>query len=203
MKNEYQIAVLPGDGIGKEVIPAGIKVLRTIESLFNDFSFQFEEFPWGTDYYLAHQRMLPVDGLKTLEKYDALFLGAVGMDSVVPDHITLWEFLLPIRKKFDQYVNLRPTRLLPGVQGPLRDKGPEQIDFLVVRENTEGEYSGVGGRVHNHTEHEVAVQTSIFTRMAVERVMRYSFELARQRPRKKLSSITKSNACQYSNGLLG
>lgn len=198
MTKEYSIAVLPGDGIGKEVIPAGIKVLKTVENLVGNYSLNFEEYPWGTEYYLQHKRMMPADGLKTLENYNAIFLGAVGMAELVPDHITLWEFLLPIRKSFDQYINLRPTRLLPGVKGPLRDKGPEDIDFLVVRENTEGEYSGAGGRVHNHTSHEVAIQTNIFTRMGVERVMRYSFELARQRPRKKLTSVTKSNACQYS-----
>lgn len=198
MTREYSIAVLAGDGIGKEVIPAGIKVLNTVESLVGDYSLNFEEYPWGTEYYLKNKRMMPVDGLNILEKYNAIFLGAVGMAEFVPDHITLWEFLLPIRKSFDQYVNLRPTRLLPGVKGPLRDKGPEDIDFLVVRENTEGEYAGAGGSVHSHTSHEVAIQTSIFTRMGVERVMRYSFELARKRPRKNLISVTKSNACQYS-----
>jgi tartrate dehydrogenase/decarboxylase/D-malate dehydrogenase len=133
-----------------------------------------------------------------LEDYHAIYFGAVGMPSRVPDHVTLWGLLLPIRKAFDQYVNVRPSRLLPGVVGPLRNKGAEDIDFVCVRENSEGEYSGVGGRVHGGTPYEVALQTSVFTRRAVERVMRFSFELARGRSKRKLTSVTKSNACQYS-----
>jgi tartrate dehydrogenase len=141
---------------------------------------------------------MPADGLKILEKFDAIYLGAVGMPALVPDNVTLWGLLLPIRKSFQQYINLRPIRLLPGLEGPLKGKGPDDINFVCVRENSEGEYAGVGGRVHIDTEHEVAIQTSVFTRHAVERVMRFSFELARQRPKKKLTSVTKSNACQYS-----
>jgi len=194
----YHIAVIPGDGIGLEVIPEGIKALQAAQHVQGGFELRFEEFPWGTEFYLKTGRMMPQDGLKILEQFDAIYLGAVGMPALVPDNITLWGLLLPIRKSFQQYINLRPIRLLPGLQGPLRNKTPDDINFVCVRENSEGEYSGAGGRVHIDTEHEVAIQTSVFTRHAVERVMRFSFELARQRPKKKLTSVTKSNACQYS-----
>ena len=197
MVKEYRIAVIPGDGIGKEVVPEGCQVLKAVEDVLGDFRLHFEEYPWGSEYYLKHGRMMPQDALKTLEDCEAIYLGAVGWPSQVPDHVTLWGLLLPIRKSFEQYVNIRPVRLLPGLVGPLRNKGPEDINFVCVRENTEGEYSGVGGRVHVGTPYEVALQTSVFTRHAVERVMRFSFELARER-RKKLTSVTKSNACQYS-----
>jgi len=197
MAKGYRIAVIPGDGIGEEVAPEGCRVLRAIEQVAGDFHLHFEEYPWGSEYYLRHGRLMPEDALKTLEGYDAIYFGAVGMPGTVPDHVTLWGLLLPIRKGFEQYVNVRPTRLLPGLVGPLRNKGPEDIDFVCVRENTEGEYSGVGGRVHGGKPYEVALQTSVFTRQAVERVIRFSFELARKRSRKKLSSVTKSNACQY------
>jgi tartrate dehydrogenase/decarboxylase/D-malate dehydrogenase len=141
--------------------------------------------------------MMPEDGLKTLEEFDAIYLGAVGFPALLSDHVSLWGLLLPIRKEFDLYVNLRPCRLLPGIQGPLRDKGPRDIDFVCVRENTEGEYSGVGGRVHRGTDREVAIQSIVFTRPAVERIQRYAFELARREGRKKVTSVTKSNAMQY------
>jgi tartrate dehydrogenase/decarboxylase/D-malate dehydrogenase len=195
---DYRIAVIPGDGIGKEVIPEACRVLDTAQDVLGAFCLHYEQFPWGTDFYLEHGMMMPTDALKILEGFDAIYLGAVGYPSLVPDHITLWGLLLPIRKAFEQYINVRPTKLLPGVKGPLRDKRPEDIDFVVIRENTEGEYSGAGGRVHVGTPHEVAIQTTIFTRTALERVMRYSFELARKRPKKKLTSATKSNAQQYS-----
>lgn len=195
---DYRIAVIPGDGIGKEVIPEGCRVLNAAQDVLGTFNLHYEQFPWGTEYYLEHGMMMPRDALKILEGFDAIYLGAVGYPSLVPDHITLWGLLLPIRKAFEQYINVRPTKLLPGVQGPLRAKTPEDIDFVVIRENTEGEYSGAGGRVHVGTPHEVAIQTTIFTRTALERVMRYSFELARKRPKKKLTSATKSNAQQYS-----
>ena len=198
MAKEYRIAVIPGDGIGKEVVPEGCRVLKAVEQAVGDFHLRLEEYPWGSKYYLKYGRMMPEDALKILEDYDAIYLGAVGMPGVVPDHVTLWGLLLPIRKGFEQYVNLRPIRLLPGLVGPLRDKGPEAINFVCVRENTEGEYSGVGGRVHGGTPYEVALQTSVFTRHAVERVIRFGFELARKRPKKKLTSVTKSNAFQYS-----
>ncbi|MGE5462070.1 MAG: tartrate dehydrogenase, partial [Syntrophothermus sp.] len=196
--NEYNIAVIAGDGIGKEVIPEGCHVLNAAQDVLGNFRLHYEAFPWGTDYYMEHGMMMPRDALKILEEFDAIYLGAVGFPALVPDHITLWGLLLPIRKAFEQYINVRPTKLLPGVKGPLRDKVPEDIDFVVIRENTEGEYSGAGGRVHLGTPYEVALQTTVFTRTALERVMRYSFELARKRPRKKLTSATKSNAQQYS-----
>lgn len=197
MGKNYRIALIPGDGIGIEVAPQGVKALRAAEIRLGNFSLEFDEFPWGTEYYLQHGRMMPDDGLKILEGYDAIYLGAVGMPRLVPDHITLWGLLLEIRKSFDQGINIRPVHCLPGIASPLRDKGPQEIDFICIRENTEGEYSGAGGRVHTGGPHEVAVQTSIFTHMGTERVMRYAFELARSRPRKKLTSATKSNAWQY------
>lgn len=196
--HEYRIAVIPGDGIGKEVIPEGRRVLNAARDVLGNFQFHYEEFPWGTDYYMEHGMMMPKDALKILESFDAIYLGAIGFPALVPDHITLWGLLLPIRKAFEQYINVRPTKLLPGVKGPLRDKAPGDIDFVVIRENTEGEYSGAGGRVHVGTPYEVALQTTVFTRTALERVIRYSFELARKRPKKKLTSATKSNAQQYS-----
>jgi tartrate dehydrogenase/decarboxylase/D-malate dehydrogenase len=197
MAHDYRIAVIAGDGIGQEVMPEGLKALRAAEQALGGFNLQFEVFPWGTEYYLKHGSMLPADGLKILEGFDAIYLGAVGMPSLAPDHVTLWGLLLEIRKSFEQSVNIRPVHLFPGISGPLRDKQPADIDFICIRENTEGEYAGAGGRLHVGTPYEVAVQTGIFTRAGTERVMRYSFELARSRPRKKLTSATKSNAWQY------
>ncbi len=194
----YNIAVIPGDGIGMEVMPEGIKAMQAAQEAVGGFKMCFEEFPWGTEYYIKTGRMLPEDGLKILEKFDAIYLGAVGMPKLVSDNVTLWGLLLTIRKSFQQYINLRPIRLLPGLQGPLKGRGPDDINFVCVRENSEGEYSGAGGRIHINTEHEVAIQTNVFTRHAVERVMRFSFELARKSAKRKLTSVTKSNACQYS-----
>jgi tartrate dehydrogenase/decarboxylase / D-malate dehydrogenase len=197
MTNHYRIAILPGDGIGQEVMPEGIRVIQAASKKTGSFEIDFETFAWGSDYYLENGRMMPVDALSILSDFDAIYFGAIGLPGRIPDHVTLWEFILPIRQGFDQYINYRPTKLLPGMKSPLRDKGPEDIDFVVIRENTEGEYSGAGGRTHLHTAQEVAIQTSIFTRAGTERVMRYSLELARRR-RKKVTSATKSNACQYS-----
>ncbi|MBI5305727.1 MAG: tartrate dehydrogenase [Chloroflexi bacterium] len=194
----YNIAVIPGDGVGMEVMPEGVKAMRAASQVVGGFEMRFEELPWGTEFYLKTGKMMPADGLKILEKFDAIYLGAVGMPTLAPDNVTLWGLLLPIRKSFQQYINLRPIRLLPGLSGPLKGKGPDDINFVCVRENSEGEYSGAGGRVHIDTEHEVAIQTSVFTRHAVERVMRFGFELARTTSKKKLTSVTKSNACQYS-----
>lgn len=191
----HRIAVIPGDGVGRDVIPEGLKVLQEV-SLISGFDMVTEVFPWGTEHYLQTGHMMPPDALDTLASFDAIYLGAVGSPRV-PDHITLWGMLLPIRKTFDLYVNYRPIKLLEGLTSPLRDKGPEDIDFICIRENTEGEYSGVGGRVHIGTDQEVAMQTTVFTRHGVERIVRYSFELAQSR-RKQLASITKSNAQQYS-----
>ena len=193
----YAIASIPGDGIGKDVIEVGTRVLRAVQDLHGDFLLEFEDFPWSCAYYLEHGRMMPEDGLKTLETFDAIYLGAVGFPKLVPDHVSLWGLLLPIRKTFDLYVNLRPCKLLPGTQGILRDKGAGDIDFLCVRENTEGEYAGAGGRVHVGSPHEVAIQSIVFTRHAVERIMRYAFQLARREGRKKVTSVTKSNAMQH------
>jgi tartrate dehydrogenase/decarboxylase/D-malate dehydrogenase len=188
----YDIALIPADGIGPEVIDASYPVLQRAASRFG-FGLRAEAFPWSCDYYLKHGRMMPADGLQSLRGFDAIYLGAVGWPAKVPDNVSLHELLLPIRKEFDQYVNLRPHRLLRGVQGPLR---AEAFDILCIRENTEGEYSGAGGRVHRGTPDEVAVETSVFTRKGVERVLRFGFEQARKRS-KRLASVTKSNAQKH------
>jgi len=193
----YRIALLPGDGIGKEVVPAAVKVLRAAVQASGDrFGLSCEEFEWGCEYYLRTGRMMPEDGLEQLRPFDAILLGAIGHPSV-PDHVSLRQLLLRIRFGFDLYVNLRPIEILPGLEPPLRGKGAEDIRMLFVRENTEGEYCGVGGRFKCGTPEEVAVQQSIFTRKGVERVLRYAFEQARRRPRKRLASATKSNAMAY------
>ncbi len=196
---EYAIAVIPGDGIGNEVMPEGLRVLDAAADRLSAFRFRFESFPWGCDYYLRAGRMMPADGLKILAQFDAIYFGAVGWPSV-PDPISLRGLRLEICQSFDQYANLRPSRLLPGVQSPLRGKTPAEIDFLVVRENTEGEYSGAGGRAHRGLPDEVATQTAIFSRRGVERVLRYAFDLARQR-RRRLASVSKSNAQEFAFGL--
>jgi tartrate dehydrogenase/decarboxylase/D-malate dehydrogenase len=192
----FTIALIPGDGVGKEVVPAGLRVLHEAATRDGTFTLDCEELPWGSEYYERTGRMMPEDGLTVLKRFDSIYLGAVGSPNV-PDHVTLWGLLLPIRQRFNLYVNARPVKLFPGVQCPLRDKGPEQIDMLCIRENSEGEYSGVGGRVHETFGHEVALQVDVFTRQGVEGVVRYAFERARER-RKHLSSITKSNASPYS-----
>ncbi len=191
----YEIALIPGDGIGLEVIPEGVRVL---EALAKQFGFEVEctEFPYSCAYYLEHGEMMPEDGIEQLTPFDAILLGAVG-DPAVADHVSLWGLLLPIRRRFDQYVNLRPVRLLQGITSPLSGRGPEDIDFLVVRENTEGEYSNAGGRMFEHSERECVVQETIFTRTGVDRIIRYACELALQRPAKHLTSATKSNGISY------
>jgi len=191
-----RLAVVPGDGIGPEVVDEAVKLLETVDEKLASVSFDYATYPWGTEYYLQEGRMAPEDFVDQLRDSDAILLGAVG-DPRVPDHVTLWGLLLPIRQGFDQYVNKRPIKLLPGVPCPLVGKGPADIDMVVIRENTEGEYSGVGGRVHVQTPLETAVQSSVFTRQGVERVMDYSFQLAR-RMGVSLTSITKSNALNYS-----
>jgi tartrate dehydrogenase/decarboxylase / D-malate dehydrogenase len=193
---KHRVAVIAGDGIGKEVIPCGLEILGLAASQ-GGFTLDITEFPWGCDYYLRERRMMPGDGLEQLRGFDAIYLGAIG-DPQVPDHISVWELILPIRQRFEQYVNLRPMRLLGGTAGPLAGRGPADIDMVCVRENSEGEYAGIGGRVHVGTPHEVAEQTGIFTRRGIERIVRYGFEVARSRPRKLLASATKSNALQYS-----
>jgi tartrate dehydrogenase/decarboxylase/D-malate dehydrogenase len=194
--SEYRIAVIPGDGIGQEVIPEGLKVLEAVQERFG-LRFVFEHFPWGSDYYRQHGLMMPADGLEQLRSFDAIYFGAVGWPDV-PDHVTLWGLRLAICQGFDQWANVRPARLLPGVRGPLRDKGPADFDIVVVRENSEGEYAGAGGRIRRGRPEEIALQTSVFSRMAVERVIEYAFTVAERRPRRKLTSITKSNAQAYS-----
>lgn len=190
----YRVAVIPGDGIGQEVVPEGVRVLRAAGRQFG-FGVDTVEFPWGCGYYLQHGVMMPSDGLEQLRAFDAILLGAVG-DPRVPDHVSLWGLLLRIRKGFDLYVNLRPVRLLKGVPGPLAGRGPGDVDMVFVRENTEGEYAGVGGRVAEGTPDEVALQTAVYTRRGSERILRYAFQLA-QRRRRRLASVTKSNALQY------
>lgn len=197
MPNKLRIAIIAGDGIGKEVTPQGIKLLEKAAEKLGSFKLEFAYYPWGSEYYQQTGSMIPKDALKILADHDAIYFGAIGLPMYIPDYVTLREFLLPIRQGLDQYINYRPIKLLKGMLGPLRDKGPEDINFIVIRENTEGEYSGAGGRIHKFTDHEVAVQTNIFTRHGVERVVRYSFKLAQKR-KQKVTSATKSNACQYS-----
>jgi tartrate dehydrogenase/decarboxylase/D-malate dehydrogenase len=192
----YRIAVIGGDGIGPEVLAEGIKVLKTVEELDGGTRFAFEHFPWGCEHYLKHGRAMDDDGMERLAKFDAIYLGAVGSPSV-PDHISLWDLLLRIRRGFDQYVNLRPVKLLKGAPCPLANVKREDIDMIVVRENSEGEYAGVGDRLFRGTDREVVLQTGVFSRKGTERIIRYAFELAR-REKKTLSSISKGNALNYS-----
>ena len=194
---EYNLAVIPGDGIGKEVVPAGQRVLETAGEVHGGFSFTYETFPWGCEYYLKEGRMMPDKGIETLKAYDAIFLGAVGYPELVPDHVSLWGLMLPIRRGLQHYVNLRPIKLLRGVRTPLANRGIEDIDFLVIRENNEGEYSNMGGRLYQDTPQEVVVQNTVFTHFGVERVIRYAFELARKTGRKRVTSATKSNAINF------
>ncbi|HVO16387.1 MAG TPA: tartrate dehydrogenase [Alphaproteobacteria bacterium] len=189
----HAIAVIPGDGIGKEVVPEGVRVLEAAAARF-EFTLQPSEFDFAScDYYLKHGRMLPEDWKTQLGGMDAIFFGAVGWPAKVPDHVSLWGSLIQFRREFDQYVNLRPVRLMAGVPCPLAGRKPGDIDFLVVRENTEGEYSAIGGRMFPGTEREVVVQETVMTRTGVDRVLRFAFELAAQRPKKHLTSATKSN----------
>jgi len=196
MPNTYSIAIIAGDGIGKEVIPAGLAVIDKA-TRGSGVSLELTELPWGCDYYLSHKKMMDEDGFERLAKFDAIYLGAIGSPSV-PDHIAVWDLLLPLRQRFQQYVNLRPMRLLPGLVSPLANRGPAEIDMICVRENSEGEYAGLGGRIHIGTPFEVAEQTGLFTRKGIERILRYGFEIASKRPRKLLASATKSNALRHS-----
>ena len=198
MNKTYRIAAIPGDGIGKEVLPEGIRVLEAAAKRWN-LNLSFETFEWAScDYYQKHGQMMPDDWFEQLKSFDAIYFGAVGWPEKVPDHISLWGSLLKFRREFDQYVNLRPVRLFPGVPCPLADKKPGDIDFYVVRENTEGEYSSLGGRMFEGTEREFVVQESIFSRHGVDRILKYAFELAQTRPRRKLTSATKSNGMAIS-----
>ena len=193
---EYAIATIPADGIGPEVIAAGTTVLASLEKRLGDVRFNVANFEWGSDYYKKHGVMMPEDGLKQLRKFDAIYFGAVGAPDV-PDHITLWGLRLPICQGFDQYANVRPTKILQGITPPLRNCGPGDLDWVIVRENSEGEYSGNGGRAHRGLPEEVGTEVAIFTRVGVTRIMRYAFRLAQQRPRKLLTVVTKSNAQRH------
>jgi tartrate dehydrogenase/decarboxylase/D-malate dehydrogenase len=195
----YRIAVIPGDGIGKEVVPEGLRVLDRLAAQSDGaFAFAYESFPWGCEYYLETGRMMDPDGLAQLEAFDAIYFGAVGWPGV-PDHVSLWGLRLAICQGFDQYACVRPVRLLPGVPSPLRNATPETVDWVVVRENSEGEYAGIGGRAlaGRGPDNEVAVQSALFTAKGCERIIRYAFDLARTRKRRKVTSVTKSNAQQY------
>ena len=193
---QYRIAAIPGDGIGREVVAAGIEVLQALAGRDGGFGLDFESFDWGSDRYKAQGAMMPADGLERLKDFDAIYFGAVGAPDV-PDHVTLWGLRLAICQSFDQYANVRPTRLLPGIAGPLRDVGPGDLDWVIVRENSEGEYAGQGGRSHRGLPEEVATEVAIFTRAGVTRIMRFAFALARSRPRRHLTVVTKSNAQRH------
>jgi tartrate dehydrogenase/decarboxylase/D-malate dehydrogenase len=192
----HRIAAIPADGIGKEVIPAGLQVLQALSERGGDFRLEVTDFPWGSDYYRQTGRMMAEDGLETLKGFDAIFFGAVG-DQELPDDITLWGLRLRICQGFDQYANIRPTRVLPGLTSPLRAVNPGDIDWVIVRENSEGEYAGHGGRAHRGHPEEVATETAIFTRAGVTRIMRTAFEIAARRPRRLLTVVTKSNAQKH------
>jgi len=192
----YKIATIPGDGIGKEVVPAGQKVLETLAAGSGSFGFEFENFGWGGDWFREHGVMMPDDGLDALRDKDAILFGSAG-DPHIPDHITLWGLRLKICQGFDQYANVRPTRILPGIDGPLKRCKPADLDWVIVRENSEGEYSGVGGRAHQGHPIEVATDVSMMTRVGVERIIRFAFRLAQSRPRKQLTVVTKSNAQRH------
>ena len=190
MKN-YRIATIPGDGIGKEVVPPGMRVLEAAAKQ-HGFSLTWDHFSWSCAYYQETGRMMPTDGLAQIRQHDAIYLGAVGFPGV-PDHVSLWGLLIPIRREFRQYANVRPVRLMPGIESPLRNRQPGDIDFSVVRENNEGEYTEIGGRLYPGSDDEIAMQQVVFTRHGVDRILRYAFELARRRPKKHLTSATKSN----------
>ncbi|MFB5188801.1 tartrate dehydrogenase [Alicyclobacillus fastidiosus] len=192
--DKFEIAVIPGDGIGKEVVPAAIRVLDAVAEIHGGLAFEWTTFPWDCEYYLKHGMMMPEDGIATLRGFHQIFLGAVGMPDLVPDHVSLWGLLIKIRREMQQSVNVRPARLLSGLTSPLRN--PSAFDLLVVRENSEGEYSDIGGRIHQG-EDEMAIQSAVFTRKGTERAMRYAFELAEKR-RKHVTSATKSNGISHS-----
>ena len=188
----HRIAVMPGDGIGKETVPAGLRVLEAAASRFG-IALECTHFDWSCDHYAKHGRMMPEDWFEQLTGFEAIYYGAVGWPASVPDHVSLWGSLIQFRRRFDQYVNMRPCRLMPGIPSPLANRKPGDIDFVVVRENTEGEYSSVGGRMFEGTDREIVFQESVFSRRGVDRIMKFAFELAQSRPRHKVTSATKSN----------
>jgi tartrate dehydrogenase/decarboxylase / D-malate dehydrogenase len=187
----HRIAVIPGDGIGKEVVPEGLRVLEAAGRKFG-VAFKWDHYPWSCGYYAEHGRMMPDDGLAQIRGHDAIFLGAVGFPGI-PDHVSLWGLLIPIRREFDQYANVRPVRLMPGIRSPLSGRKIGDIDFIVVRENTEGEYSSIGGRIYDGSDREMAIQQTIFTRTGTDRILKYAFEIASRRAKKHVTSATKSN----------
>ncbi len=193
---EHRIASIPADGIGPEVISAGLEVLDAVAARDGGFTLKIAHYDWGSDYYRKHGHFMPADAMAWLRTADAIYFGAVG-DPNIPDDVTLWGLRLPICQGFDQYANVRPTRILPGITSPLREVGPGDLDWVIVRENSEGEYAGHGGRAHRGLPIEVATETAIFTRVGVERIMRYAFSLAQGRPRKHLTVVTKSNAQRH------
>jgi tartrate dehydrogenase/decarboxylase/D-malate dehydrogenase len=192
----FKIAAIPGDGIGTEVVAAGVEILHEIAKREEGFKFDVDDFDWGGDYYKKHGRMMPEDGRDQIRNHDAILFGSAGHPDI-PDHITLWGLRLAICQPFDQYANVRPTRVLPGITSPLRHVNAGEIDWVIVRENSEGEYAGVGGRVHQGSPLEVATDVAMFTRQGVERIMRFAFRLAQTRPRKFLTVVTKSNAQRH------
>lgn len=192
----YRVAAVPGDGIGGEVVSAGIEVLQAIAKREGKFDFHFDHFDWGGEYYKRHGRMMPEDGRNQIRNHDAILFGSAGHPEI-PDHITLWGLRLAICQPFDQYANVRPTRILPGISTPLSNISDKDLDWMIVRENSEGEYAGVGGRVHQGLQIETATDVSMFTRAGVERIMRFAFKLAQSRPRKLLTVVTKSNAQRH------
>ena len=193
----FSIALIPGDGIGVDVIKEGRKVLDTVCDLHGGLSISYTEFDWSCEYYLKHGKMMPDDGLDILKNFDSIFLGAVGYPGV-PDHVSLWGLLLPIRRQFEQYINLRPVKLLKGIQSPLAGKTSKDLDFIVIRENNEGEYSSIGGRMYEGTDMDMAIQNSVFTKKGVERVLRYAFDLAQRKgKRKHVTAATKSNGINH------
>ena len=188
---QFRIATIPGDGIGKEVVPEGIRVLEAAGRK-HGFTFQWDYLPWSCEFYAETGRMMPADGLQQIRSHDAIFLGAVGFPNV-PDHVSLWGLLIPIRRRFRQYANLRPVRLMPGIESPLRNRQAGDIDFLIVRENNEGEYSSIGGHIYEDTDDEIVTQQTVFTRRGVDRILKVAFDQAQSRPKKHLTSATKSN----------
>ena len=188
----HKIAVIAGDGIGKEVMPEGVRVVEAAARRFG-IDLAFTSYEWNCDHYVKRGRMMPEDWQATLSQYEAIYYGAVGWPATVPDHVSLWGSLIPFRRNFDQYVNLRPCKLMPGIPSPLANRKPGDIDFVVVRENTEGEYSSVGGRMYEGTDREIVFQQSCFSRKGVDRILRFAFDYARKRPRKLVTSATKSN----------
>ena len=192
----YKIAVIPGDGIGPEVINSGVEVLKALSNTEPNLVMEFTVFDWGGDYYRKNGIMMPDDGVEKLKSYDAIYFGSAG-DPDIPDHITLWGLRLKICQGLDQYANLRPVKLLPGISSPLRDVSEKDIDWSFIRENSEGEYSGIGGRSHKGYSHDTSMDVTLFTRHGVERIQKYAFEIARSRPRKLLTLVTKSNAQRH------